>query len=344
MSRRDHACARRSPKEAVAFCGDLYQNSRSATCAGQDPRESADEVYALQVPLIGADPQISVIRQELGWDMNDNGVQTCFMLSRCRTGSTSLLKAITQNSRASAYAEIFNPTKSYSYQSYLFDWLSAAAERKTSFLEGGPLCVFDEYMEELRSKEKALKPELRLFVFECKLENSYVFSDNWTHPTMNFSTSAIIRRSLAISQSAILLRRKNVLERFFSDVTARLTGIFHSDEGTQSKRVTKIKVHVADIVRNMKEEIEIDDSISSYMKSNILLFSELYYEDIYAIDGFNSEFVTDFKYIGNGINLDAPTLRKVRTLGGRDLVENFDELCRAFAQEPELAWMVSGEC
>jgi hypothetical protein len=268
-------------------------------------------------------------------------VSSCFMFCRCRTGSTALIRAVADHARAAAFAEILNGTQPHCYQSYLVDRLSNDAEAKISFLNEGPLFAFRGYIGDQIGRARQRKSELEFTLFESKIENLYCLSDPWSHPGGGFSNLGFLDRVVAAFDSIIFLRRRNVWDRYCSDISSRATGIYHSDEGDPNAvPIVKTSVSVDSLVDTLISEIDFDQRFFDYLSRKSPNVWVINYEDIFADGKFTPEFSKQFSEHFNGIELPPPNMGKLARPSGRNLVENYDEAIAAIRNAPALAWML----
>jgi hypothetical protein len=270
------------------------------------------------------------------------GVTICLLLSRRRTGSTALARSISEHEKAAAYREIVSGTEPPSYQHYLLDLLTTDANARSAFLQQGPLFAWPRYINHLMADAMQAKPDLKLLLFELKLETLHVFANRWSEPSLGFASSEILRLGLEIADKVLLLRRRDVLERHCSARVAVATGIYHSSAGSQAlvlaeRPMPKITENVARLVAKFEREIAFDRALFDYVrqiKPGAALFE---YENIYRDGQFTPEFLSRFSELFPGIRLHKPALSKVRSLSAKDVLANYQAIRAAMENAPALA-------
>jgi hypothetical protein len=270
------------------------------------------------------------------------GVQICAVLSRCRTGSTTLTRSISSNEYAIAYPEVLNGIQRHSYQNFLLELVARDEEAKAAFLSQGPLFAFKRYIYSLIDQAVAEKPGLRFFTFECKIENMFVFSSQWTVPALNFDAIELLQQCIDVSDVILFLRRRNVLERYCSDRAAQETGVFHSDMGSQEEAAGThpMRFTVEDVpqmVGTFEQQVEFDNLILTYIQDKKPDTMLVDYEHIYKNNRFTPEFLTIFSQISDGVILGQPALGKVRFVPAREMIDNYKEVEAAIRTSPTLA-------
>lgn len=279
-------------------------------------------------------------RNELG---PDAGPKICLMLCRCRTGSTSITNAVRDLPYAYSFAEILNPKNSYSYQYFLARVISRAEKDAARFATEGPLFAISEYMSWLVEQAREAHPKLEVLIIETKIENLYVFGEIWTHPTFRFNFPSIIDRLSQHVTSHFVLQRRNVVERFLSNTSATVTGVYHSRIGSPHKMpdsIAKFKVQdVAGLVNALVKEIGFDKYLLDMIKYKYKNTFNVFYEDAFSDGAFTEQFRELFVKKLN-IEITTPNYVKARVMSGAELIENFSELEAAILAREELRALI----
>jgi len=279
--------------------------------------------------------------------MYDGDIQLCSLLCRCRTGSTALTKAISAHPHAMAFHEILNGIHGHSYQNFVIDLITSDKAKKSEFMSVGPLFAFQDYLNKLVETARKEKPELKICVIECKIENMNVFSSQWSHPSNDFVKVEFLRLALNASDNAMFLRRRNVLERRCSNRLAHHTGVFHSTMGKQAaviekRPIDKETIKIPMMLRTIREELEYDARLFEYISSVRPRPMLIEYEDAYDESGFTPAFLERFAAFSGGITLGQPPLSKVRSLTPKEMIANYDPLVAAIRNSPMLSTTLLG--
>lgn len=268
----------------------------------------------------------------------------CLALTRCRTGSTTIISTIDNDGEMAGYSEILNGTKKFSYQRYLVGRLQREPEARERFCETGPLFALGEYLEHLVEQASRDKPDLRLIVLECKVENLWVMSSMWTNPKRDLTVVAALRELVTGADSVLLLRRTNMLARLCSNRLAHAAGVFHARQGDQERALTAasfspVSLQPEQVVNEFLAEQEMDHVLDRRVRRLHQKVLAISYEDAYAPDGsdFSEMFRRDFADLTNGIQLPRPIMKRVRQRSDREVISNYDEVVAAIRQTPALA-------
>jgi hypothetical protein len=276
-----------------------------------------------------------------------NRPTVCFLFSRCRTGSTTITSTLNLHPEAVAFPEVLNGIQPHSYPSYIVERIATDAVARSEFLSKGPLFAFRQFLEELLQQALATKQGVRLVLFECKLENFWVFGNQWTHPEEGLDKNETLKQALGISDVVLFLRRINMLARYCSNYVANTTGVFHSPKGQaqaiqQLPAMTVKEVRPEKYIANFMRELNYDKHFIDLIKARHRKFSLIEYERIYEKDtnSFTSEFQEFVARVFDGIRLDGPAMSKVRQIRERDVISNYDDLEAAVRKTPVLCHML----
>jgi hypothetical protein len=267
--------------------------------------------------------------------------KVCIIFSRCRTGSTTLVRSIGEHEHAVAFSEILNSDQPHSYQSYLVNLLRTDPDAGMSFVNHGPLFALERYLNSLITQGDSKKPNIRWAIFECKIENLYCLSDRWSHPGAGFNNVAALNRLIDCADGVVFLRRRNAWLRYCSDVSSQLTGILHSDQGDATGiPIGKIHTDIGEMIRNLIKEVEFDQRFYDYLRVRSSLVTLADYEDMFLDGQFSNSFCRQFFAATGGVTLEKTTLGQLHRPAGPDLFENYSEILLALKSVPSLSWMV----